>query len=102
MAKKTNTTTDKTTPRAKSAAAPRAAATPRHAKATEPTKTSASHRETRTVQRTEPTQPAPNFAITHDDIATLAFSYWQRRGYQGGSQQEDWDRAERELRSLLG
>lgn len=48
-------------------------------------------------------QPAvPTFTITREDIATLAFSYWERRGYQGGSSQEDWDRAERELRSLLG
>ena len=95
MAKNTNTTTSaKTAPRAKSTAAPKAAATPRHGKATEPAKAAASHR--------APQPVAAAHAITHDDIATLAFSYWQRRGYQGGSQQEDWGRAERELRSLLG
>ena len=102
MAKKTNITTEKTTPRAKSAAAPKTAATPRHTKATEPTRMSGSHRNIETVQQLEPQQSPPKFTITHDDIATLAFSYWQRRGYQGGSQQEDWDKAERELRSLLG
>ncbi len=82
MAKNTNTTTEKTSARAKSTGAPKAS--------------SASHRKTKTVAT-----PTPKFTITHDDIATLAFSYWQRRGFQGGSQQEDWDRAERELRSLI-
>lgn len=94
MAKKTTTTvTEKTAPRAKSAAASKAAPAPRHSKATEPTKAAASHR--------APQPAVAAHSITHDDIATLAFSYWQRRGYQGGSQQDDWNRAERELRSLL-
>lgn len=45
--------------------------------------------------------PQPAFTITHADIARLAFSYWEARGRRGGSEQEDWARAERELRSLL-
>jgi hypothetical protein len=32
-------------------------------------------------------------------IAELAYSYWVDRGYQGGSPEEDWLRAERELLS---
>jgi len=36
---------------------------------------------------------------THDEIARLAYSYWQARGCQGGSPLEDWFRAERALRS---
>jgi len=36
---------------------------------------------------------------TFDDIAQLAYSYWEARGYQGGSSEEDWLRAETELRS---
>lgn len=34
----------------------------------------------------------------HDEIAALAYSYWEARGYQGGSQEEDWLLAEEELR----
>jgi hypothetical protein len=33
-----------------------------------------------------------------DDIARLAYSFWEARGYAGGSSEEDWLRAERELR----
>lgn len=43
----------------------------------------------------------PVHTITNDDIATLAFSYWERRGCQGGNPQQDWARAEEELNSLL-
>ncbi len=35
---------------------------------------------------------------SHQEIAALAYSYWEARGRQGGSQREDWLRAERELR----
>jgi hypothetical protein len=41
------------------------------------------------------TTPAPTF----EEIASLAYSYWEARGYQGGSPEEDWLRAEDELRS---
>ncbi|MBS1857167.1 MAG: DUF2934 domain-containing protein [Acidobacteria bacterium] len=33
----------------------------------------------------------------HEEIARLAYSYWEARGGQGGSPEEDWARAEREL-----
>jgi hypothetical protein len=36
---------------------------------------------------------------TFEEIAQLAYSYWEARGYQGGSPQDDWLRAESELRS---
>jgi DUF2934 family protein len=36
--------------------------------------------------------------LSMDSIAQLAYSYWEQRGYQGGSAEEDWLRAERELR----
>lgn len=34
-----------------------------------------------------------------DEIARLAHSYWEARGCQGGSADEDWLRAEQELRA---
>jgi hypothetical protein len=33
---------------------------------------------------------------THAEIARIAYSYWEARGRQGGSPEEDWYRAERE------
>ena len=41
------------------------------------------------------TAPEP----THGEIAALAYCYWEARGCQGGSPEEDWLRAELELRS---
>jgi hypothetical protein len=38
-------------------------------------------------------------APTHEDIAQLAYSYWEARGGTGGSPWEDWFRAEQELKS---
>ena len=35
-------------------------------------------------------------------IALLAYTYWEKRGCQGGSPEEDWYRAEREIRSQPG
>jgi hypothetical protein len=31
-----------------------------------------------------------------EEIARLAYSYWEARGRQGGSPEEDWYRAEKE------
>jgi hypothetical protein len=36
-------------------------------------------------------------APTHEEIARLAYSYWEARGCRGGSPVEDWLRAEREI-----
>jgi len=33
-----------------------------------------------------------------DEIERLAYSFWEARGYQGGSPEADWFRAEQELR----
>ena len=38
-------------------------------------------------------------APAFDQIAALAYSYWEARGRQGGCPQEDWLRAEQELRA---
>lgn len=37
-------------------------------------------------------------AFDHDEIAALAYEFWQARGCPFGSPEEDWFRAERELR----
>jgi hypothetical protein len=37
--------------------------------------------------------------VEHGQIAELAYSYWERRGFQGGSPEDDWFRAEGELRN---
>ena len=42
------------------------------------------------------TEPAP---IDTDAIARLAYSFYAERGYSGGSPEEDWLRAERQLKS---
>jgi hypothetical protein len=36
---------------------------------------------------------------SHEDIAVIAYSYWEARGFQGGSPEEDWLRAEQEMLS---
>lgn len=40
--------------------------------------------------------------VRDEDIALLAYSYWEARAGQGGSSEEDWLRAERELRQRTG
>ena len=42
-------------------------------------------------------EPSETHPPTHQEIAALAYSYWEARGYQGGSPEEDWFRAEQEL-----
>jgi hypothetical protein len=41
---------------------------------------------------------APRHEATQEEIAKLAYSYWIARGYSHGGAQEDWLRAEQELR----
>jgi len=36
--------------------------------------------------------------FSHEEVARLAYSYWEARGCQGGSPEEDWCHAEQELR----
>jgi len=39
--------------------------------------------------------------VSSEAIAKLAYSYWEARGYEGGSPEEDWLHAERELLGSL-
>ena len=44
--------------------------------------------------------PAPRETatpVTHEEIAERAYSYWQSRGCQGGSAEDDWQRALTEI-----
>lgn len=48
-----------------------------------------------------PTTPPKNGSVrpTHEQIAELARKYWAQRGYTEGHHEEDWFRAEKELRA---
>ena len=41
---------------------------------------------------------AADAKATAEEIARLAYHYWQARGCPGGSPEEDWFRAEHDLR----
>jgi len=41
--------------------------------------------------------PSLPVAPSREQIAALAYLYWEARGCQGGSPEEDWLRAEQEL-----
>jgi len=45
------------------------------------------------------TGAAPAPVPDQDEIARLAYSYWEARGGEDGSAEEDWYRAERDLRA---
>jgi hypothetical protein len=46
--------------------------------------------------------PHPEEPVSaHEKIALLAYRYWEERGRPGGSDQEDWFRAEREVLEQL-
>ena len=49
--------------------------------------------------RVRRTVRAVDTPIPHDEIARLALSYWDARGRDGGSPEEDWLRAEQELKA---
>jgi len=56
------------------------------------------HRNPAVTERSESAvAPDPTF----DEIAQLAYSYWEARGYEGGSSELDWLRAEQALRGRL-
>ena len=47
----------------------------------------------------ESTPAGPPSTSTHDEIASLAYALWHARGCPDGSSEEDWFRAEHQLRS---
>jgi hypothetical protein len=42
-----------------------------------------------------------NPTMDREAVARLAYSYWEARGFVGGSAEEDWLRAEQEIRDSL-
>jgi DUF2934 family protein len=44
-------------------------------------------------------ESAAAHSVPRDEVARLAYSYWESRGSRGGSPEEDWYRAEREVLS---
>ena len=63
-------------------------------------KSSSTKRATRTVEAPEVVEAAGAHLAagpSHEEIARLAYSYWESRGCTGGSPEEDWLRAELEL-----
>jgi hypothetical protein len=75
-----------TVKKAKAPAKPRAAATT-------PKKTTTARKKTVAEQVTA-------FTPTHEEIAQLAQQYWAERGWQDGQAEQDWLRAEQELRKM--
>jgi hypothetical protein len=43
----------------------------------------------------------PDLFREREETARIAYLFWEARGYQGGSPEEDWFRAEQELRRKL-
>jgi len=43
------------------------------------------------------TQETSSTVSRREKVALLAYTYWEQRGRQGGSPEEDWYRAEREI-----
>ena len=61
--------------------------------------------EASSVSAPQPEVAAPKAVPTawteaeREEIARLAYSYWEARGCQGGDPEQDWLRAEQELRA---
>jgi hypothetical protein len=73
-------------------------------KTTTPRVRTAKHSKTVTAEAAVPqTEAVPvdtpqTYSDPHAAISMIAYSYWESRGYQGGSQEDDWLRAEQEYR----
>jgi hypothetical protein len=54
------------------------------------------------AKKAETNGAAPNVTemkLSHEQVAQLAHRYWAERGHQHGHHEEDWFRAEQELRA---
>ena len=57
---------------------------------------------TKLAQEPEEADGPATVSFPHDEIAALAYSYWQARGCPDGTREEDWFRAEEELKVKKG
>jgi hypothetical protein len=48
-----------------------------------------------------PPNPRGDPDTLHEEISRLAYSYWEQRGRQGGSAEEDWFHAEAKIRNRM-
>ena len=53
------------------------------------------------VYEASPEAEYPVSAMSYEEIARFAYSYWEARGCPIGSPEEDWYRAETELRQPI-
>jgi hypothetical protein len=85
-------------PGAGAAPARRSSVSRRVTRTTPAVETAAVEAETAAVEAVD-VSPVPAAPVTpsREEIASLAYSYWVDRGYQGGSPEQDWLRAEQEL-----
>jgi hypothetical protein len=85
------------------AAAPRRNPAPRAKTVSRPKHSLAEPDASAEVPASQPVSAAVEQAVsgtpTYNEIAALAYSYWEARGCQGGCPEEDWLRAEEELRN---
>ncbi len=52
-------------------------------------------------KKATPVTTTNEVVVSENEIAELAYSYWEARGYAGGSPEEDWLRAENEIRGRV-
>jgi Protein of unknown function (DUF2934) len=77
----------------KPGAAPKAAAKPQKSAPTNSTKT------TSAAKKSVVSANGAGSSIAHDQVARLAHRYFEERGRKHGHHEEDWFRAEQELRA---
>jgi hypothetical protein len=66
-----------------------------------PSKATHKHHSNKTVEAVvEQSSVSTTITLPPDSIASLAYSYWEARGRQGGSAEQDWLQAESDLLKL--
>jgi hypothetical protein len=99
MAKKTNVVTEVASALGAAAARvenlkPKRSTAAKHSKAKSAAAAATPVEEVIVVEETAIAEP-----YDREEIARIAYLYWEARGYQGGSPHEDWARAEEECRN---